>query len=248
MTNTETLITTPNPDILVAIWKLDTALATIRKQGGSIPAVADDLNNKLQKGNEVPMDLVTSAYQACCVPDDKSLKDSKLYKDINRLGYLRYELLSLLALFKEKDEEYQNPSNCVDALDYTPRSHKAYVTCEIKLRIAIHSLLPEEFDIADKAIFEKTLKIGKGKVSNHAFTLIKIGRTIQDDKEKFLVCDLLKNQLKLIERLAESFQPGKEKFIDKVEKRILKAAHWQPDSFAKAKELYSETKELISLI
>ena len=215
----------------VADWKLTTAIAALVADKISVPAIPSQLNGNLQLGAEVSEETVLSAYLVCCA-GDKSLQ-----KQIDRLGFLRYELLNLLELMKDSESDAVTVQGIIDALNIVPKTERECIQCEVFLRQAIHRLMPDEEQIAKVNLYSKALRIKKGELSNHVFHLVKLGRSLLAAKDRQLIEKLIGNQLVLLSVLADNMHT----FGKPLEKKILKAAHWQPKDLETAKSIYNET-------
>ena len=170
------------PSLYVARWKLSTAIAVLISTNTIVPVIPLQLNIKVKGGtSDVSEETLLSAYKVCCAAN------LGLVKQIDRLGYLRFELLSLLELAQNNETDDHTVAVIVKGLAHTPLEEAGFIQCEIELRQAIHLLMPDEQHLAKINLYSKTLRVRKGELSNHIFHLIKLGRSFPDAKDRMMV-------------------------------------------------------------
>ena len=237
----------------VLCWKLHVAIASLLAVKLYPPIMAVKINSDILQGHSVDEAMVSSAYENCCS------KDKMLFKNINRLAYLRYELLLLAEYNKKVSIAAETLNAIINVLNIIPVSYREYDQCEIGLRKILHALLPNELAIAKVNLVSKALHVVKGELSNHVFNLVKLGRTCEDPDERCYIEQLIANQLFLLEQLplTERRYPGityhnrdtdiKTKTMA-LEKKLLKVIHWSPATLPDVKKLLDESQQFIALL
>lgn len=222
----------------VVKWKLDAAISSLQDSKHKVPSTAIQFCNSIKAGKEIQEELLQAAY-AACAPVGK-----RLHRVIDRLGYLRKELLILVDLYKDKQIDTNVVNSITDALMFIPSDPQSFSVCEVYLRKSLSLVMPEELKIADTALFSKALKVEKGTVSNQVFNIVRLGRTSTNEDDRRMILELIKNQNMLMNVLynADGHTPLPEKAFNKV----LRVVHWQPRDIPGALELYLESKEIIN--
>lgn len=219
----------------VANWKLSTAIAALLSRNIVIPSSSIQINNNIQNGVDISEETILSAYSTC-VGDNLSLM-----KQIDRLAYLRYELLSLLEILPQNKIEDSLHALIEKTLYIIPEIDSGFVHCESLLRSSIHRLLPKEQLLVKTSLYSNSLRLRKGELSNHVFHLVKLGRTTANPEDRLMFEILIENQIALIHKLVDGFE-GKTNVLAK---RILKVAHWQPKDLEEALKIHLEIRELL---
>lgn len=224
-----------NHALNTAIWKLNTAVANIKAVNIRLPTMVADIHAKVNNGKTVPETMVLSAYKHCFTDQVNRVYPS-LPKLIARLGFIRFELLSLLDVIGGHETHQSVLDTITGSLEMIP-TMQTMAECEIRLAGIIHSLTYEELTIAKQQMYSNELYIKRGTVSNHVFTMIKLGReSVTKNKQRGIVLKLIENQLLLWRELA--YIGKKSPVSPKLEKELLQTAHWVPQSITEAEELY----------
>lgn len=233
-----------NHALNTAIWKLSTAVMNIKTANLRLPTMVADTYNKVSNGKSIPEPMVLSAYTNSYTDQVNKIFPS-LPKLIARLGFIRFELLSLLDTIGSHETNQGVVDTITSTLAMIP-TMQTMAECEIRLAGIIHSLTHEELTIVKQQMYSKELYIKRGTVSNHVFTLIKLGRDATKNKKRSIVLKLIENQLLLWRELA--YTGKKSPVSSKLQKELLQTAHWVPQSIEEAEELYVKSVSQLAAI
>ncbi len=224
----------------VAIWKFNSLIQLMNIKGTLVPSMALAVHAGLAFNNHThDIDTINSTYASC------ANKVPALGKQLNRLAYLRYELLTLMDYYKNIETNNEEIKEINDLLNIYPITDVLMLKLEVGLIAKIHRFTASGVELSKLAIHDKKIKFTTGQLSNKIFSMIKLGRELKSQEDKNIIIDLIVCQYTLLQLMVYLISVNNINHSVPYTK-IMKIIHWQPKDIDEAKAKLKDGNEYLA--